>query len=84
MLCRLVDKLGGEKAPLVAAYYVAHNGRFYVEKMHPVNLLLNDAEKLHTEWATNKNMTSGTAKQAERRDDAMAQIARVKAMMGEA
>lgn len=82
MLCRLVDKLGGEKAPLVAAYYVAHNGRFYVEKMHPVNLLLNDAEKLHTEWATNTNMTSGTAKQVERRDDAMAQIARVEAMRG--
>lgn len=82
MLCRLVDKLGAKNAPLVARYYLAHNGRFYVEKMHPVNLLLNDAEKLHTEWATNTNMTSGTAKNAERRDDAMAQIQRVEAMRG--
>lgn len=54
MLGKLVGKLGEEKAPLVAAFYVTHQSSWYTEKMHPVNILLQDAEKLHTEWATGK------------------------------
>jgi hypothetical protein len=65
MLNRLVDKLGMEEAPLVAAFYLTHPGRFYVEKGHPVNLLLQDAEKLRTEWATRRIVT---AKQAQQTD----------------
>lgn len=58
MLGKLVGKLGEEKAPLVAAFYVTHQSSWYAEKMHPVNLLLQDAEKLHTEWATGKQALS--------------------------
>lgn len=83
MLCKLVDKLGADKAPHVAAFYVEHNNPFYVGKRHPVNLLLNDAEGLHTQWVTGIKATTGEAKNAERRDDARAQIERVKNMMGE-
>lgn len=83
MLCKLVDKLGADKAPGVAAFYVEHNNQFYVSKRHPVNLLLNDAEGLHTQWVTGIKATTGEARNAEKRDDAMAQIARVKSIMGE-
>lgn len=83
MLCKLVDKIGKGPAPAVAAFYVSHNDMLYVKKMHPVNILLQDAEKLHTEWITGIKMTSGTAKNAERRDDAQAQIKRIEAMMRE-
>lgn len=84
MLCRLVDKVGKDQAPHVAAFYVEHNAYQYVSKRHPVNLLVNDAEGLHTQWASGIKATTGEAKNAEKRDDAQAQIARVKAAMGEA
>lgn len=66
MLCKLVEKLGAEEAPAVAAFYVTHQGQFYVAKMHPVNLLVADAEKLRTEWATGWQMTNGHAAQVDR------------------
>ena len=64
-LCQVVDKLGAEEAPMVAAYYVTHNGRWYAEKMHPINLLVQDAEKLRTEWATGRQITATQARQAD-------------------
>lgn len=66
MLCKLVEKLGAEEAPAVAAFYVTHQGQFYVAKMHPVNLLLADAEKVRTEWATGRQVTNGYAAQVDR------------------
>jgi len=69
---------------VVAAFYLTHNKSFYVQARHPVTLLLRDAEGLRTEWATGVKATTGEARNVERRDDAMAQIQRVKAMMGEA
>ena len=82
MLCKLVDKIGKGPAPSVAAFYVSHNSPHYVVKRHPVNLLLADAEGLHTQWATGVKATTGEAKNAERRDDALAQIQRIEAMRG--
>ena len=64
-LCRVVDRLGGE-APDVAAFYVGHNGRWYVEKGHSVDGLLNDCEKLRTEWATGRTVTNTRARQVDR------------------
>ncbi len=64
-LCQVIDKLGAEDAPAVAAYYVTHNGQWYVTKMHPVNLLVVDAEKLRTEWATNRQVTTTQARQVD-------------------
>lgn len=50
-LCRLVDKLGAEEAPLVAAFYLTCTKAVYVSNKHPCMLLLRDAEGLRTEWA---------------------------------
>ncbi|HJV52837.1 MAG TPA: hypothetical protein VJ652_15320, partial [Noviherbaspirillum sp.] len=51
-LAQLLTRLGAEEAPMVAAWFVGHNNRYYVQKMHAVGCLLADAEKLRTEWAT--------------------------------
>jgi uncharacterized protein YdaU (DUF1376 family) len=81
ILCRVVEKLGATEAPKVAAFYLTHHGAFYVQKMHPVNLLLADAEKLRTEWATNTKMTNGAVRNAEFQDNVVEQVKRVEALM---
>ncbi len=67
LLVAFVKRIGEEEAPFVAAFYVQHNSAFYVQAMHPVNLLVRDAEKLRTEWATGRQMNRERAKQAETR-----------------
>ena len=55
MLANFVARVPIEEAPAVAAHFVRSSGGLYVAAMHPVNLLLRDAEKLRTEWATGRN-----------------------------
>jgi hypothetical protein len=64
-LAQVVSRLG-EEAAFVAEFYLSHRNRFYVEKMHPVGLLLQDAEKLRTEWATGRQTTATQAQQADK------------------
>ncbi|MHB1690952.1 MAG: hypothetical protein ACYCSR_09830 [Thiomonas sp.] len=45
----LVRSLGAQ-APAIAAWYVGHGGRWYVEKGHDIGSLLADAGKLRTEF----------------------------------
>lgn len=63
-----VSRVPKEEAPLIAAFYLTHSDQFYVKKMHPIGLLLQDAEKLRTEWATGRKMTGFEAHQSEQRD----------------
>jgi hypothetical protein len=65
-LSQLVGRIGAAEAPFVAAWYVTHQNRFYVEKGHSVALLLMDCEKLRTEWATGQQRTSTQAMLADR------------------
>ena len=67
MLARFLDTVPQAEAPAVAAFYITHNSQWYVTKMHPINLLLQDAEKLRTEWATGKQVTTTQARQADGR-----------------
>jgi len=62
---QLVSRIGID-APYVAAFYVNHDNRYYVQCMHAVGALLHDAEKLRTEWATNTFITATKALQADR------------------
>ncbi|MCG8999816.1 helix-turn-helix domain-containing protein [Laribacter hongkongensis] len=64
-IAQFVKRLG-ENAPHVAAHYVSGNSAFYTTKGHSVGLMLADAEKLHTEWATGRRTTSTAARQADR------------------
>jgi len=65
-LAQLVSRLGVIEAPQVAAFYVGHSNAFYVRSMHSVGLLVQDAEKLRTEWATGRRMTLTQAMQRDR------------------
>lgn len=65
-LSNLVRRIGLADAEHVAAFFLGHQHRFYVEKMHAVGLLLADCEKLRTEWATSSQMTSAKAVQQDR------------------
>ena len=44
------------------AHYVANSDAWYVKKLHPLNLAVADAEKLHTEWKAGTHMTGSKAK----------------------
>lgn len=66
LLGQLVDRIGAEDAPPVAAFYVGHCSGYYVQRGHAVDMLVKDAEKLRTEWATNRKVTQTTARQADR------------------
>lgn len=63
---QFVQRIGGEESPFVAANYVNDNNSYYVSRLHSVDSLLNDAEKLRTQWATGINITQSRAKQVDR------------------
>lgn len=65
-LAGFVKRIGEEEAPAVAGFYLTHNDQFYVRNMHPVGLLLKDAEKLRTEWVTGQQMLGAKAREVER------------------
>ena len=65
-LAQFVGRVGADEAPAVAAHFVQSQNGLYVAAMHPTNLLLRDAEKLRTEWATGRMVTRTQAQQADR------------------
>ena len=66
-LSQFVARIGIDESPEVAAFYVYHNNGFYVSQGHPVGVMLKDAEKLRTEWATNTQITGTRAKQVDQK-----------------
>lgn len=65
-LGQLVDRLGQDAAPKVAAYYLTIADARLITEQHSVNLLLARAEALHTQWATGRRVNGTTARQQER------------------
>lgn len=68
IFAQLVKRLGAEDAIAVAGWYPTHSFGLYVRSGHAVDLLLRDAEKLRTEWATGTRMTDVGARHADRRE----------------
>lgn len=64
-LSQLVDRVGAERAPGVAAYYLKLNNQFYTARMHPVGLLLQDCESIATQLATGQQVTQAKARQVD-------------------
>jgi len=62
-----MSRVPEKEAPDIASFYVRHPGAYYVSRGHPVELLLRDAEKLRTEWASNKTITQKQAQQSDGR-----------------
>ncbi|KAA1015952.1 hypothetical protein FVF58_00945 [Paraburkholderia panacisoli] len=65
-MVNFVKRVGMVEAPEIVRFYLTHNNRFYVQHMHLVGSMLQDAEKLRTEWVTQRPMTSTEAAQADR------------------
>ena len=59
-------RVGADESPGVARYYLQHQDAFYARKCHDVGLMQQDAEKLRTEWATQRQVTGVAARQQER------------------
>jgi hypothetical protein len=65
-LCaQLVQRIGIEEAVQVAKFYLDHSDRWYVQKIHPLNLLIADCQKLRTEWLAGEKMTRHKAERCE-------------------
>lgn len=64
-LGQLIDRLGAEAAPQVAAFYVGVNDARLINDCHSLNGLLARAESLHTQWLTGRQMNGRTARQLE-------------------
>lgn len=64
---QIVQALGAEESPPVAAWFVDHPAQWYVTKGHDIGLLLADLTKLRTEWATGRVVTTTAARQSDRR-----------------
>jgi hypothetical protein len=65
-MANFVKRLGQEEAPAVAAWYVSHNNRYYVQVCHSVAAMVKDAEKLRTEWVRRRQITAAEAAQVDR------------------
>ena len=65
----LLSRIPSAEAPDVAAFYVGHNGSFYVRAGHSIDLLVRDAEKLHTEWVTGRRVTESGARAGDQREE---------------
>lgn len=80
-LCaQLVKRLGAD-APLVAAFYVTHGSRFYVQALHPLGLLVRDAEAMHTQWGAGHQVTEALARKLDTASEGSAMAARVTAKL---
>ncbi|WP_341237907.1 YdaU family protein [uncultured Limnobacter sp.] len=79
---QLCKALPLDEAPQVAEFYVFHNQEFYVRKGHDFGLLVSDATKLRTEWATGQMMTGTRAKQVDRTSSMLDAAEQVKREMG--
>ena len=62
---KLVKDFGDDAAPM-AAFYVGHNHRTYIEKKHVPEFLALNATTIHREWQAGEAMTATRAQQAER------------------
>lgn len=65
---QLVKRLGADRAKQVVEFYVGHNERFYVAKLHMLKFCLADAEKLATECEVGGRMTASLAHDIDRQD----------------
>lgn len=77
LLKRFVTLVPQAEAPSIAAGYVRSNNRYYVQRGHPLECLVADAQKICTEVRTGRYMTAHVANEADKqagRADAYAEM----------
>ncbi len=83
-LCsQLVARVGAQDAAAVAAFYVTHNGNWYVQKLHMLEYAVKDAEALVTQMRANHRVTASEAQQQDRSQDLDQTFSTVFAHLGE-
>lgn len=82
-MSQLVDRVGVERAPAVAAYYLKLNSQFYTARMHPVGLLLQDCESIATQLATGQQVTQARARQVDSTQTNLSNAEEAKRIMAE-
>lgn len=82
-LAQLVDRVGAELAPKVAAFYLQMNQQFYVTKVHPVSLLLADCEAIATQCTTGHQVTHAQSRQLDSTQSNLSNLEQAKAMLRE-
>lgn len=66
-ISNFIERVGMERAPRIAVHFVRRvHEEFVVKLMHPVKLLLSDAEKWATQCDTGRTVTSEGARQMDR------------------
>ncbi|UTD54948.1 helix-turn-helix domain-containing protein [Halomonas sp. MS1] len=81
MLSQLVDRVGAELAPKVAAFYLQMNQQFYITKVHPVSLLLADCEAIATQCTTGQQVTHAQSRQMDSTQSNLSNLEQAKAML---
>jgi uncharacterized protein YdaU (DUF1376 family) len=66
LIANVVERLGANDAPHVAAFYVASSRGLYVSATHAVDLLVRDCEALRTQWANGTATTETEARQVDK------------------
>jgi len=61
-----IKRIGVNEAPGIAEFYISNNSHYYVQKLHPVGILLQEAEKLRTEFITKTQVSTVQAKIVDR------------------
>lgn len=64
-MAAFVKRVPVADAPMIAAFYVANNSAYYASRGHSIGCLLQDAEKLGMEWATNRRINTSQARKNE-------------------
>lgn len=62
---KLIERLGADVSPQVAAFYLTVNDARVVSDSHCLGTLLAKAESFHTQWLTGRQMNGRTARQIE-------------------
>lgn len=82
-LSRLLQRVPGDEAPGIAQHYVSSNNARYLAAGHSVGCLLQDAEKLRTEWLTGRRTTAHEVRVADRTSGRAAQYEQMFAQLRE-
>ena len=80
LIANLVKSVGEQEAPQLVAYYLTHNGYYFVRERHSLKALIASLQAIRTDWLTGQQMTQTQAKQTENTQSNFDTLQRVLAM----
>ncbi|MCF3524569.1 helix-turn-helix domain-containing protein [Stenotrophomonas maltophilia] len=80
---QIVQRLGHDEAPLVAAWFLTVNERYVVQNMHDLGALLAKCEAYRTQWATGRQVTEEAARQTDKTQTNLSAADAAKALLAQ-